>query len=117
MQNSNSVGGTHMIVREIQKNETVKFRVPGKVAEQIRLIKTKCKELDWKFELNDEIAKLIEKQCRIAFDEIQTELDHRKQESTCDDVDVEMRTESVRSRKLAPSTSKPLPILIPGKGE
>lgn len=106
-----------MIVKEIQKNEPVRFRVPCKVAEQIRLIKIKCKELDWKFELNDEIAKLIEKQCRIALDEIQTELDHRKQESTSDDVDDGMRTASVRSKKAKPSSSKPLPMMIPGKGE
>jgi hypothetical protein len=110
-----------MLVKEIQKNETVKFRVPGKVAEQIKLIKTKCKELDWKFELNDEIAKLIEKQCRIAFDEIQAELDHRKKESTSESADTDADTRIASTKSLLPNPSAPrgkqLPIMIPGKNE
>jgi len=107
-----------MIVKEVQKNEPVRFRVPCKVAEQIRLIKIKCKELDWKFDLNDEIALLVEKQCHKALKEIQAELDRRRQE-TSEDIDVEARSAQVRSQKNKPTppNTKPLPILIPGKGE
>lgn len=104
-----------MLVKEIQKNETVKFRVPGKVAEQIKLIKSECKKLEWKFVLNDEIAQLIEKQCHKALTEIQAELDRRRQET--DDVDVEAKTAKARFQKPKPSTSKPLPMMIPGKDE
>jgi hypothetical protein len=110
-----------MLFKEIQKNETLKFRVPDKVAEQFKLIKIKCKELDWKFELNDEIAKLIEKQCRIAFDEIQAELDRRKKESTSESADTDANTRIAPTKSLLPKpsapSSKPLPIMIPGKNE
>lgn len=107
-----------MIVKEIQKNEPVRFRVPSKVAEQIELIKSECKKLGWKFVLNDEIALLIEKQCHKALKEIQTELDRRRQE-TSEDVGGEERSAQVRSQKnqLSPPNTKPLPILIPGNGE
>lgn len=107
-----------MLIKEIQKNEAVKFRVPGKVAEQLRLIKSECKELEWKFVLNDEIALLIEKQCHKALKEIQAELDRRKQE-TSEEVDIETRSAQVRSPKNKPTTpdTKPLPIMMPAKSE
>jgi len=107
-----------MIVKEIQKNEPVRFRVPSKVAEQIRLIKSECKKLEWKFDLNDEIALLVEKQCQTALKEIQAELDRRRQETSVD-VDVEERSAKVRSQKNKPypPNTKPLPIMIPAKSE
>jgi len=107
-----------MLVREIKQNESVKFRVPCKIAEQIRLIKSECKKLKWQFVLNDEIAQLIEKQCRKAYAEIQAELDRRKQE-TCEEVDVEARSVQVRSQKnkTTPPNTKPLPIMMPTESE
>ncbi len=53
-----------MIIKKIQTNETVKFRVPAEVAGQIRRIEAQCKNLGWKFTLNDEIADLIAKKCK-----------------------------------------------------
>jgi len=105
-----------MLVREIQQNETIKFRVPSQVAQQIRLIKSECNKLDWKFVLNDEISQFLEKQCRKALTEIETELDRRKRE-TSDDVDVEAITAPVRSQKPKSSSPnpKPLPIIVPGE--
>lgn len=107
-----------MIAKEIQKNEPVRFRVPSKVAEQIRLIKSECKKLEWKFDLNDEIALLVEKQCHKALKEIQAELDRRRQEIS-EDIGVEEKSAQVRSQKnkLSTPNTKPLPILIPGKDE
>lgn len=107
-----------MLVREIKQNETVKFRVPCKIADQIRLIKSECKKLEWQFVLNDEIAQFIEKQCHKALKEIQAELDRRKQE-TSEEVDVETRSAQVRSpkNKPTPPNTKPLPIMMPAKSE
>lgn len=107
-----------MLVREIKQNESVKFRVPCKIAEQIRLIKSEFKKLEWQFVLNDEIAQLIEKQCRKAYAEIQAEFDRRKQE-TSEEVDVETRSAQVRSpkNKPTPPNTKPLPIMMPAKSE
>ena len=50
-----------MLVREIKQNETVKFRVPCKIADQIRLIKSECKKLEWQFVLNDDILSFCQK--------------------------------------------------------
>lgn len=59
-----------MIIKNIQKNESVKFRVPVEVAEMIKAIKADCADLGWKFTLEDEIAEAILKTCRKAAKEI-----------------------------------------------
>lgn len=62
-----------MIIKKIQRNESVKFRVPVEVAETIKSIKADCLELGWKFTLEQEIADAILKTCRKAAKEIEQE--------------------------------------------
>ena len=101
-----------MIIKKIQTNETVKFRVPAEVAEQIRYIQDQCKILGWKFTLNDEIADLIAKKCKHALREIDTEIaDRAKQDAQSES----LPSTSPKSERVKPSPqSRPLPIHIPG---
>lgn len=71
-----------MIIKKIQKNESVKFRVPVEVAETIKSIKADCLELGWKFTLEQEIADAILKTCRKAAKEIEQEKAERAEGST-----------------------------------
>ncbi len=103
-----------MIVKKIQTNETVKFRVPAEVAGQIQHIQDQCKNLGWKFTLNDEIADLIAKKCKQALREIDAEVAARaKQATDGEPLSSSPSTKNDRS-KLSSPPPRSLPIEIPG---
>ncbi|NCC83713.1 MAG: hypothetical protein EOM03_06245 [Clostridia bacterium] len=101
-----------MIVKKIQTNETVKFRVPAEVAGQIQHIQDQCKNLGWKFTLNDEIADLIAKKCKQALREINTEVAARAKQVTGKPLSLPP-TKDDRSKQSSPQP-RSLPISIPG---
>lgn len=74
-----------MIIKKVQRNESVKFRVPAEVAELIKTIKVDCEALGWKFTLEHEIAEAILKTCRKAAKEIEQEKADRAEGSTSPD--------------------------------
>ncbi|NCC61264.1 MAG: hypothetical protein EOM12_10045 [Verrucomicrobiae bacterium] len=103
-----------MIVKKIQTNETVKFRVPADVAGQIQHIQDQCKNLGWKFTLNDEIADLIAKKCKQALREIDAEIAARAKQAT-DGEPVSLPPTAPKSdRAKQPSQTRALPLSIPG---
>ena len=67
-----------MFLKELQSNETVRFRVPGQVARAIEKVKAESELLEWKFSLNEEIARMIMKACRQAMTEIEAEKKRRE---------------------------------------
>lgn len=67
-----------MFLKELQSNETIRFRVPGQVARAIEKVKAECDLLGWKFSLNEEIARMILKACKHALTEIEAEKKRRE---------------------------------------
>lgn len=103
-----------MIIKKILTNETVKFRVPVDVAEQIRRIQDQCKTLGWKFTLNDEIADLIAKKCKQALREIENEISLRAKQDAQSESLSSSPPKNDRMKQSSPQT-RPLPIELPGK--
>jgi len=115
MNGNNFIRGVHMIVKKIQTNETVKFRVPAEVAEQIQHIQDQCKNLGWKFTLNDEITDLIAKKCKQALLEIDAEISARAKQVTGEPLSLPS-TKNDKNDRSKQSSHQPgsLPISIPG---
>lgn len=67
-----------MIIKKIQKNVSVKFRVPSDVALMIKEVKAECESLAWGFSLGEEVARMIAKTCKQALEEIDAEKKRRE---------------------------------------
>ncbi len=67
-----------MFLIKIEPNETVRFRVPGHVAQEFEKVRAESERLGWKFGLNEEVARLILKSCRQALTEIDAEKKRRE---------------------------------------
>ena len=67
-----------MFLKKIEPNETVRFRVPGHVAQEFKKVRAESELLGWKFELNEEVARLILKSCKQALTEIDAEKKRRE---------------------------------------
>lgn len=70
-----------MFLKKIEPNETVRFRVPGHVAQEFEKVRVESERLGWKFGLNEEVTRLILKSCKQALTEIEAEKKRREKHS------------------------------------